>query len=107
MKQGSARQLPMFFIQKAEGIARADTEHFTQFGFAHRRLIENREGDLVVVLELIEVASRLRLEARFGIRGRTNENFAEALQTGVLERRSDPTQLSTDRRIADFTQDEP
>jgi len=57
MKQRSARQFPMFFIQEADGIARADAEHFTQLGFTNGRLIENRERDLVVVLELIEVAS--------------------------------------------------
>ena len=107
MKQRSARQLPMFFIHKADGVARADAKHFTEFGFTDRSLIENREGDLVVVLKLVEVTSRLRIEARFSIRGRANENFAEALQTGVLERRRDPIQLSADRRIADFTQDEP
>src|SRR5438552_14470989 len=107
MKERSSCQLLMFFVHEADGIARADAKHFTQLGFTNGRLIENGEGDLVIVLELVEVASRVFVEARFSIRGRADENFAEALQAGTIERRRDPCQLSTDRRIADFAQDEP
>jgi len=107
VKERRARQFPIFLIAQTDGIAGADAEHFAQFGLTDGSLIEDREGDLVVVFELIEVASGIYIQARFGICGRADENFAEALQTGLVERRCNSDQLSTDHRVGDFVQDEP
>ena len=85
VKQRRARQFsPLLrggiLVEDAGGVPRADAKHLAQLGFAHRRLVENREDDLVVVFELIEDAPGVRIEASLGIRRRADENLAKTVR---------------------------